>query len=307
VEENNMPKLSGTQLNRSLAELAVQARAILKRKTKDNTELGEILQRAADQAEYGEYKAWLACEFDMTEQTAMNYRNLYRLSQNTNGLGLLKLDITNRALYRLGGSLDRDDIEEVFKQVKKAADKGRVTDDTVHDILNPPCCKVCGKSEQEVEAAGHTLNGSRFWGFTCTECNQKAVPPAKPAAKRKAKAPAAPDPVEPSPDPLAPLAPALEVAARALGDDQEGDDEADLEKRWQNSLGSFTAGVVAMRAFWKKEFGDWEKFDCPPELATLVKEAKQAWDELEAHLDKQNSAVKAAADRAEAKAAGKLH
>jgi len=473
-----MPKINPPPKHHNLDpldQLAVQVRAILKRKTKDNTELGKILQQAFEQGEFGQgtrgtggllWKEWIEREFDMSEDTAMNYRNLYRLSQNPNGSGFLKLDITNRALYRLAGHfLDHDELqEEIIKQVKKAAEKGRVTLHTVRYIIKPPYCSQCKRNEEEVEAAGyvmikptcHTLPFctecvERAEAATCSQCaksgkdvgvfgdgteglwridgkifcnsckeNRNEAPEEEATcsqcgksgregdrllsfdgevmcsscinenykthlAKKKAEGdpnyvfeddePSShePDPVEPlrsgpfglSPEVKAKIkelakgsvtakeaikrirelqaaSPGMtaeeavnhfadaseqgrrsdlnrvqQVLERAASPHQEAvigslllpddDDKQPKEERWQNALGGFAGSVIAMRDYWKKEFGDWEKFDCPPELATLVKEAKQAWDELEAHLDKQNSAVKAAADRAEAKASGKLH
>jgi hypothetical protein len=73
-------------------------------------------------------------------------------------------------------------------------------------------------------------------------------------------------------------------------------DEA--EKRWQRSLGYLAGDAIAMRAAWKRELGDWEKFDCPSDLVTLAKQAAQAWTELAANLSKNketDDAVKAKA------------
>src|SRR5882724_320938 len=127
-----------TKPNHNLEQIAVEVRAIWKKNTKNNVLLGKLLQQAADQSEYGQYKEWLEREFGMSDDTAMNYRNLYRLTTNPNGSGLLAMDINDGALYRLGALLLKEDlhnIEEIFKQVKDAATKGRVTYQTTTAII----------------------------------------------------------------------------------------------------------------------------------------------------------------------------
>jgi hypothetical protein len=63
----------------------------------------------------------------------------------------------------------------------------------------------------------------------------------------------------------------------------------DAEQRWQRSLGNIAGDAVALRAYWTKEFGDWEKFEVPSEFVTLVKQAANAWMELAADLTKSSA------------------
>jgi hypothetical protein len=52
------------------------------------------------------------------------------------------------------------------------------------------------------------------------------------------------------------------------------------QQRWEWSLGHFAGDAVAMRAFWTREFGNWEKFEVSPELIKLAEQAEKAWAEL---------------------------
>jgi ParB-like nuclease domain len=77
-----------------------------------------------------------------------------------------------------------------------------------------------------------------------------------------------------------------------------GPDGNTPEQRWQHALGNIAGEAVALRAFWTRIFGDWEKYDCPSDLVTLAKQAAQAWTELAADLSKNketDDAVKAKA------------
>jgi hypothetical protein len=50
-----------------------------------------------------------------------------------------------------------------------------------------------------------------------------------------------------------------------------------LEDRWQHSASSFLGDLTAMRAYWSKEFGNWEKFGKPSALVSLAKQADEEW------------------------------
>lgn len=56
------------------------------------------------------------------------------------------------------------------------------------------------------------------------------------------------------------------------------------EERWQRSLGNLAGDAVSIRAFWTREFGEWEKFQAPSDLVTLAAQAAQAWTSLAADL-----------------------
>lgn len=57
-------------------------------------------------------------------------------------------------------------------------------------------------------------------------------------------------------------------------------DAVTAEQRWQWSLGNAAGDAVAMAAFWRREFGAWDKFSRPPELVTLALQAADAWQAL---------------------------
>lgn len=57
------------------------------------------------------------------------------------------------------------------------------------------------------------------------------------------------------------------------------------EQRWQWSAANAAGDAVAMRAFWAREFGDWQRFKPPPELLTLAQEAMAAWQSLATDLE----------------------
>jgi hypothetical protein len=58
----------------------------------------------------------------------------------------------------------------------------------------------------------------------------------------------------------------------------------DTEERWQRSLGNLAGQAIALRAYWSREFGKWQKFEVPGSLAQLAKQAAQAWNELASEL-----------------------
>jgi len=59
------------------------------------------------------------------------------------------------------------------------------------------------------------------------------------------------------------------------------------QQRWEWSLGHFAGDAVAMRAFWTRQFGDWEKFKVPSPLVKLVEQAAKAWAEFASELTRE--------------------
>lgn len=58
------------------------------------------------------------------------------------------------------------------------------------------------------------------------------------------------------------------------------------EEIFQNSVANHLAQIVAMRAYWTKQFGDWKKLKIPPDLLTLAKEAERELKMAVAELTK---------------------
>src|SRR4030095_11275874 len=52
------------------------------------------------------------------------------------------------------------------------------------------------------------------------------------------------------------------------------------EQRWRWSLSNAAGDALAMGAFWKREFGDWQRFHSSSELRTLAHQAAAAWQAL---------------------------
>jgi hypothetical protein len=65
-----------------------------------------------------------------------------------------------------------------------------------------------------------------------------------------------------------------------LAEDDDGNDE----ESWQLSLGTSAGEAVALRASWRREFGNWERFATPSSLITLATQAATAWADLAAEL-----------------------
>jgi hypothetical protein len=69
---------------------------------------------------------------------------------------------------------------------------------------------------------------------------------------------------------------------KELYDDTPSDGPQDF---WQRSLAYHAGEAVALRAFWTKEYPGWENFAVPAELATLARQAAQAWAAVAEHAE----------------------
>ena len=76
-----------------------------------------------------------------------------------------------------------------------------------------------------------------------------------------------------------------------LYDEDDHNTDQDL---WQRSLGNLAGDSIAMEAFWKRQFGDWEKFEGTSDLLTLTEHAAEAWNKLARKLRQANDAKAAA-------------
>jgi len=61
------------------------------------------------------------------------------------------------------------------------------------------------------------------------------------------------------------------------------------EQFWQRSLSNLAGDAVAMRAFWTRQFGAWEKFEVTSELVTLAEQAAEVWSKLAVDLEPEPS------------------
>jgi hypothetical protein len=82
----------------------------------------------------------------------------------------------------------------------------------------------------------------------------------------------------------------------AAADDGVEVEHSEKEEDWRRSVASLAGDMIAMRASFKKEFGDaWETFSVDSALVTLAKQAATVWTELAAELrDRFNVAQRAA-------------
>jgi len=56
------------------------------------------------------------------------------------------------------------------------------------------------------------------------------------------------------------------------------------EQFWQRSLSNLAGDAIAMRAYWTRQFGEWEKFEVPSNLVTVAEQAADAWTKLAATI-----------------------
>ena len=61
-----------------------------------------------------------------------------------------------------------------------------------------------------------------------------------------------------------------------------------FEQYWQRSAGNIAGDAIAMRAYWQRQFGDWEIFEVPSDLATLAKQAAEVWTSLADEFEKRS-------------------
>lgn len=56
------------------------------------------------------------------------------------------------------------------------------------------------------------------------------------------------------------------------------------QARWQHSCAFMLGEILAMRAYWRREFGDWEKFEVSSQLVQLATQARRELDLVAAQL-----------------------
>jgi hypothetical protein len=60
--------------------------------------------------------------------------------------------------------------------------------------------------------------------------------------------------------------------------------ERATQEQWETSVSNHAGEAIAMEAYWTRLFGDWRRFEPSSTLATLAKQAADAWTELHARL-----------------------
>jgi len=61
-------------------------------------------------------------------------------------------------------------------------------------------------------------------------------------------------------------------------------DTSSEQERWETSCGNWLGDLSSVRAYWRREFGAWEKFEVPAHLVALAKEAAEELTQLYAQL-----------------------
>src|SRR6266481_4260021 len=114
---------------RTLPQIAKAIKALEKKTIENVVEIGKLLHEASEKCEHGEYATWLKTEFSWSDQTALNYRSVYNLTQKPNSLDFGKLNISVSAVYFVARLL-RDNTPRKTKTAKviiEAAKKSRIT------------------------------------------------------------------------------------------------------------------------------------------------------------------------------------
>jgi hypothetical protein len=66
-------------------------------------------------------------------------------------------------------------------------------------------------------------------------------------------------------------------------------DVVTTEQRWQWSALSLFRDLIAVQAYWKRQFGDWQKFRPPDELIALMDQASSAMQTLTSDLERRKA------------------
>jgi hypothetical protein len=114
---------------RTLPQIAKAIKTLEKRTIQNVIEIGKLLHEASAKCEHGEYMDWLKSEFSWSDQTALNYRHVYNLTQNPNSLDFAGLNISISAVYLVARCLKSEAPDDLAagKAIIAAAKKDRVT------------------------------------------------------------------------------------------------------------------------------------------------------------------------------------
>jgi Protein of unknown function (DUF3102) len=137
----------------TLAQISAKIKALEKAHEKKSIQnvvaIGKLLHEAEDQCDHGEYMKWVKSEFEeWSHQTALNYRDVYELSQNPNILEFDKLNIALSALYRISYYfLDQNDSDDQDDQEQLAIGMAVVEAARHRRISFKEACKICEEME----------------------------------------------------------------------------------------------------------------------------------------------------------------
>jgi hypothetical protein len=110
--------------NSNLDAIARQVKALEKNNIGNVVKIGELLNKARDGIEHGEFMAWVSREFSWSYRTALRYERAYLFAHNCHSGTFEKLDLSLTALHLVA---DPATDEKARKAIIRAALKGRVT------------------------------------------------------------------------------------------------------------------------------------------------------------------------------------
>jgi hypothetical protein len=123
----------------TLAQIADQIRALEKRTVHTIIETGKWLEEAAEQCDHGTFMKWVATEFGWSHSTALNFRNVYALSQNRKIYEFEHPDIAISGLYLAARFLKDDqpsDVQAAGNAILDAAKLRRISYTEACDIAD---------------------------------------------------------------------------------------------------------------------------------------------------------------------------
>jgi hypothetical protein len=143
-------KTKAPQRPTKLDKIVTQLRGILRRQTTDIIRAGNLLLESRKFLDHGEWQEWLAENFDLSYQTALNYMNAakYAKRQKSN-VGLLA-NLSATVLYRLAeGKYSEQEEAEILAQAKtgKRIDHNRAW--AICEALAPPDDDNADDSDEE--------------------------------------------------------------------------------------------------------------------------------------------------------------
>jgi hypothetical protein len=118
--------------NSNLDAIARQVKALEKNNIGNVVKIGELLNKARDGIEHGEFMAWVSREFSWSYRTALRYERAYLFAHNCHSGTFEKLDLSLTALHLVA---DPATDEKARKAIIRAALKGRVTNAIARDII----------------------------------------------------------------------------------------------------------------------------------------------------------------------------
>ena len=156
VVKKPVTKNASARVKHSLPQISQKIKALETKSIQNVIEIGKLLHEASEQCERGEYMAWLKTEFGWSHGTALNYRNVYDLTQNRKNYDFAKLDISISALYVIARIMNNGapaDTIAVGEAVIKAAQSGRVSFQAAQVIIKDAYSKSIDDKDRTGAAA----------------------------------------------------------------------------------------------------------------------------------------------------------